>query len=299
VRSCRHYARAEVGPSDGTTHTKPAKPALTEAFTDIPEGEQRTGDVLIQVTSLDGPAELVLIHTEVQGKERPDFPYRIWEYNALYTLRYKKPVISIELAPFARTGTVELVRYTQTLFGQDYARLDYWRIPLGALNAEEYVKAEPVLGAALASLMHAQSADRVDLRLAVLERIAGSGLDAARQYLLVNFVGTYLTLNEDEQVVYEGLLDEGGHMAVQALEMTWGERLREEGRLKGREEGREEGREIGALAAKREMLLDVLRIRFGEVPEALTATIAQADDAWLTQLHRRAVLASSLEELAG
>jgi hypothetical protein len=219
----------------------------TEAFTDIPEGEQRTGDVLIQVTSLDGPAELVLIHTEVQGKERPDFPYRIWEYNALYTLRYKKPVISIELAPFARTGTVELVRYTQTLFGQDYAHLDYWRIPLGALNAEEYVKAEPVLGAALASLMHAQSADRVDLRLAVLERIAGSGLDAARQYLLVNFVGTYLTLNEDEQVVYEGLLDEGGHMAVQALEMTWGERLREEGRLKGREEGREIGaRDWGA-----------------------------------------------------
>jgi hypothetical protein len=29
--------------------------------------------------------------------------------------------------------------------------------------------------------------------LAVLDRIARSGLDAARQYLLVNFVETYLT----------------------------------------------------------------------------------------------------------
>jgi hypothetical protein len=224
-----------------------------------------------------------------------NLPYRIWEYNALYTLRYKKSVISIELTPFARSGTVELVRYTQTLFGQEYARLDYWRIPLGALNAEEYVKAEPVLGAALAALMHAQSDNRVDLRLAALERIARSGLDEARQYLLVNFVETYLTLNEDEQAVYEGLLDEGGHMAVQALEMTWGEKLREE----GRQEGQAVGREIGALATKREMLLDVLRLRFGPVPETLAVTIAQADDTWLTRLYHQAVLASSLEELIG
>jgi hypothetical protein len=204
-------------------------------------------------------------------------------------------VISIELAPFARTGTVELVRYSQTLFGQDYARLDYWRIPLGALNAEEYLKAEPVLGAALASLMHGEPGSRIDLRLAALERIASSGLDAARQYLLVNFVETYLTLNEDEQAVYEGLLAEGGHMAIQALEMTWGERLREE----GREKGEAEGREAGALAVKREMLLDILHIRFGDVPEALMITIAQADDEWLSQMFRRAVVASSLEELVG
>jgi hypothetical protein len=104
---------------------------------------------------------------------------------------------------------------------------------------------------------------------------------------LVNFVETYLTFNEDEQAVYEGLLDEGGHMAVQALEMSWGERLREE------------GREAGALATKREMLLDVLRLRFGAVPEPLAVAIAQADDAWLTRLYRQAVLASSLEELIG
>jgi hypothetical protein len=115
---------------DPTTIT----PLPTEVFTDIPEGERRTGDILIQVTSFDGPPEVVLIHTEVQGEETADFPYRIWEYNALYTLRYKKPVISIELAPFATTGAVELVRFSRTLFGQEYACLDYWRIPLGALR---------------------------------------------------------------------------------------------------------------------------------------------------------------------
>ncbi len=182
------------------------------------------------------------------------------------------------------------MRYTETLFGQEYVRLEYWRIPLGALSAEHYLASEPVLGAALAALMYAQSGDRVDLRLASLERIANSGLDEARQYLLVNFVETYLTLNEDEQASYEERLGQGGHMAIQALEMTWGERLRAEGREKGLEEG--------ALAAKRAMLLDVLRIRFGDVPDALAATIAQADDAWLTRMHRQSILTSSLEDLA-
>jgi len=79
-------------------------------------------------------------------------------------------------------------------------------------------------------------------------------------------------------------------MAVKELEMTWGERLREE--------GRQEGREAVALAAKREMLLDVLRIRFGEVPDMLAATIAQADDTQLSEVLQRAVLATNLEELA-
>jgi hypothetical protein len=195
-------------------------------------------------------------------------------------------VISVELAPFAHTGTVELKRYTQTLFGQEYVCLEYWRIPLGALSADSYLTAEPVLGAALAALMRVQSGDRVDLRLASLERIAHSGLDEARQYLLVNFVETYLTLNEEERPAYERRLAQGGHMTVQALEMTWGERLREE------------GREAGALSAKREMLLDVLRIRFGEVPEALAATIAQADDVWLSRTLHRAIVATGLEELS-
>ncbi|HEY8283447.1 MAG TPA: hypothetical protein VIJ28_03590 [Chloroflexota bacterium] len=292
-------------------------PVPTEVFTDIPEGRQRTGDLLTQVEPLEGPPELILIHTEIQGEESAEFPRRMWEYNALYSLRHKKPVISLELAPFAARGTVELVRYSETLFGQSYARLDYWRIPLGALPALEYVAAEPVLGAALAALMRAGPEERADLKVAALERIVTSGLDAARQYLLVNFIETYLELGGVEQAAYERRVGQGGHMAIKELEMTWGDRLRAEGERKGREEaikelemtwgdrlrmegrteGERKGREEGALATKREVLLDLVRTRFGEVPETLAGQAAQADAAWLTQMLRRAAIAASLEEL--
>lgn len=273
----------------------------TEVFTDIPEGEQRTGDLLTQIEPLEGSPELVLIHTEVQGEEGPEFPYRVWEYNALYTLRYKKPVISIELAPFAKSGKVELVRYSQTLFGQSYARLDYWRIPLGALPAQEYIVAGPVLGAALAALMRARPDDRVNLKVAALERVMASGLDAARQFLLVNFIETYLALGGVEQTAYERRLRQGGHMAIKDLEMTWADRMRKEGYDAAiKDLGMTWGdrlRTEGALSAKREVLLDLVRVRFGTVPDALAAQATQADETWLIQMLRRAATAPSLEAL--
>ncbi|MGH2410283.1 MAG: hypothetical protein ACRDGS_07950 [Chloroflexota bacterium] len=137
-----------------------------------------------------------------------------------------------------------------------------------------------------------------------------SGLDGARQYLLVNFIETYLQLGEAEQAAYERRVRRGGHMAIKELEMTWGDRLRAEGERKGRVEGRTEGREEGrtegerkgreegVLAAKREVLLDLVRTRFGEPPAALAEQAAQADAAWLTQMLRRAATVTSLEELA-
>ena len=256
-----------------------------ETFTDIPEGQRRTADVVARVHAITGEPELVLVHTEIQAVEEPDFAYRMWEYNALLRLREKQPVISVALLPFASVGSVALTRYSETLFGQEYAKLDYWRIPLYALTAEDYLAAEPLFGAALAALMRPRSGDRVDLRLAVLEKIAAGGLDEARQYLLVNLVETYLELNEAEQATYQGRLQEKGKGAVETLELTWGERMEQK------------GREQGALQAKREVLLDQLRTKFGEVPADLAARIGQADDAQITHLLRQAVLVQRLEEL--
>jgi len=183
------------------------------------------------------------------------------------------------------------------------------RIPLGALSAREYVAAEPVLGAALAVLMRARPEERVDLKLGTLARVQTSGLDAARQFLLVNLIETYFTLDGAEQAAYERRVGRGGNMAIKDLEMTWADRMRaegrtagrEEGRTVGREEGRTVGREEGALMAKRAVLLDQVRIRFGEVPThgPLATQTAQADDTWLTTMPRRAVTSASMEELIG
>jgi hypothetical protein len=87
--------------------------------------------------------------------------------------------------------------------------------------------------------------------------------------------------------------------AVETLELTWGERKVQEGRKVGRKEGREEGLAEGLLQARRADVLDVLRTRFGDVPETLARRIAQSDDQELTRLLRRAVQVEQIQDMAG
>lgn len=70
-----------------------------------------------------------------------------------------------------------------------------------------------------------------------------------------------------------------------------------EWREAGMEEGREEGRHEGRQHATRELLLDVIEIRFDHVPEDVHAVIGGIEDPTrLTQLHRAAIQVSSLDE---
>ncbi len=109
-----------------------------QTFTDIPEGLMRTADLVAEARTFDGAPELVLLHTEVQAEQEADLAYRMWEYNALLTLRRRRPAISAVLLPFSGRGGVRKVCYVETLFGEEYIKLEYWRIELPSLLAEDY-----------------------------------------------------------------------------------------------------------------------------------------------------------------
>ncbi len=70
------------------------------------------------------------------------------------------------------------------------------------------------------------------------------------------------------------------------VEMTWGDRLRAEGRVEGKVEG------------ERQMLLHLLGLMFGELPPALVTRInAITDEATLTGLAQQIVTIERLDEL--
>jgi hypothetical protein len=260
-----------------------------EVFTDIPSGQRRTVDLAASVRLPEGDPDVAIVHVEIQRDEPPTLGHRIWEYNALIELREGHTTVSVVFLPFAATGGLALVRYSETLGGQEYARLDYWRIAVRSLPTTQYLAPGSVLGAALAALMRPPDGDRVSHRIAILEMIDAARLDDARQYLLVNLVQTYLELNATEQAEYNRRLQVEGKTAVETLELTWGERKVLEGRAQGLEEG--------ARQARREAVRDVIRTRFGAVPADLEARIAQAEEPELTQLLQRAALAVRIEDL--
>jgi predicted transposase YdaD len=65
-----------------------------------------------------------------------------------------------------------------------------------------------------------------------------------------------------------------------------------EGRLEGREEGRKEGRE----QARVELVLQLLTLRFGALPDSLRAQVSRASSAELDQIAERLLTAGSLVE---
>ena len=78
------------------------------------------------------------------------------------------------------------------------------------------------------------------------------------------------------------------------MEVTWADKIREEGRM----EGREEGREVGLKEGKRETLRQQLIKKFGPLPEAAVSRLEAVESLEELDIYLNRVLtADSLEEM--
>jgi hypothetical protein len=263
-----------------------------EVFTDFPQGERRTADIVVQVRTRDGDTELILIHVEVQRKREPDFPWRMWQYYSLLRLREGKKVIPIALVLYPDREGIALEEYSEGVFDRTYLTFRYLQISLPRLSAGDYVERGP-LAAGLASLMRPArrtSAARIALYIACLrgvQRAVDAGeLDEARRFMLFNLIFTYLSLSTHEREAARVQLREEGDTTMEAIELTWADRMI----LQGREEG---------LRAVRRAVQRVLIQRFGSLPSSMTIQLDQVDDPQrLETLLDTAFSVSALEEFA-
>ena len=288
-------------------------------FTDRPEGGYRVADLVARVRYRDEPPRLVIVHTEVESEPDGRFPYRLWEYNALLTLRHGPPVVPIGLLPFAVGQGVELATYTEEAFGRTYRRMDYWRISLRGLPAAEYLEGGPALGAALAALMRPPPGGKVELKAAIFARLRRGDLAPGTRALFFKFVQTYLELDEAEHADFARRMAPEGDVTMETLEKTWLDREIERGvtgnapwvdRMIERgiaehapwadrlvEQGIEQGIEQGTLQGKREAVRRVVRVRFGMESAELDARLTGLDGPALDVLFDRAVVVPDLTTL--
>jgi hypothetical protein len=154
------------------------------------------------------------------------------------------------------------------------------------LSGQEYVEKGP-LAAALAALMRwDRDSDSVAVRLGLLGRVVASGLDEASLFLLVNLIETYFPVPEVERERYLRLVSREEYRKVQEVELTWADKLRQE------------GREEGVVQGKRQTLKRLLAARFGVLPNRVEASIdALASGEELDGYLDRVLTAGSVEEL--
>ncbi len=262
-----------------------------ELFKGFPDGLRREPDVVARVRTWEGKPEIVIVHIEAQATTEADFGRRMFEYYSLLWLQFDAPVFPVVLyvKEGGRSG-IETAIYRQELFGREVMRFRYASVALAQIAGQGYLEKGP-LAAALAALMRwDRDADRLALRLKLLGHVVASGLEEASLFLLVNLIETYLPVPEGARERYRRLVSREEYRKVQEVELTWADKLRQE--------GREEGLQAGLVQGKRQILKRQLAAKFGSLPNRVEANIdalASADelDGYLDRL----LTAGSLEEL--
>ena len=142
-----------------------------------------------------------------------------------------------------------------------------------------------------------------------MKKIASASLSERERYLLINCVETYLPLKGRDAEEYASLATAQESPEIQAMQMTWADKIEARGMSKGRKEGLklglrrglERGLEQGSQAAVERLRQTVVRLlgqRFGKVPDPLQdrlAALQTVDE--LSAIVDRILVVRSIEEL--
>jgi len=238
--------------------------------------ELRITDMVAEVATWDGMAETIIVHLEVEGRDKVTLPQRMSEYYALLRIFRRKPVLPLALVLLPNAGGLDWQSYQESIFGHAILHFRYGQVGIRDLSSRQYLAENSPVAAALTVLMAPAGESPALLKLEALQKVVESDLSDGDKLFLFEFMNTYAPsseLSDPREAIMEKLRD---------VEMTWGERLRSEGKLEG----------------ERTMLLRLLTLMFGEVPPLVLERIhAINDEATLAQLAQQLVKIQSLDEL--
>jgi hypothetical protein len=257
-----------------------------EVFLAPPQGEKRQLDLVARLRLRPGapPPQpgldslLALVHVEVEARDsvQPLRP-RMFEYYVQLRRDTQLPVLPIGL--FLRVGLdgIGWDAYEEHFWEHRLLRFDYAYVGLPALDGEAYATGEHLLGVALSALMRVSPERRAEVHAEALKRIALSGENDWRRYLLAECLEAYGSLDEAQRQQIQALLASEQYQEVRPLMITTYER--------------------GIIQGERKSALLQLETKFG----ALTAEVKQRVEAFspeqLRQLLMGLVIGLSLKEL--
>ncbi len=265
-----------------------------ELFLAPPQGERRHLDLVARLRLRPGAppprpgmTDLVtLVHVEVESQDSvAAFRPRMFDYYIQLRRDTGLPVLPVAL--FLRVGLkgIGWDTYEESFWDRQILRFEYAYVGLPAVDGEPYATGENLLGVALSALMRIPADRRAELYAEGLKRIAVSGENDYRRFLLAECLEAYADLDEAQEERLRNLLNVEAYREVQPLMKTTYER------------GREQGIELGIEQGERRAVLRMVEARFGP----LTAEVKRQIDALpldaLIQLQLDAFKAQALEDL--
>jgi len=231
-----------------------------EYFTDTQQGKRRAMDMVVKVRLKTGSEKFVLIHVEFEAK-RPNrnFARRMYRYYCQLFLRYDAEIVPIVVfTDDAKWKKTFANNFELSVAGTTFVRFEFHWVKLSSLNYRSFLGSPNPLAYALMAKMDYNLKEQVRMKADFLRLILGSAVDPARRSLLVEFVETYVPLTGGELAEFEHLIHtEQQYMEIEQMVTVYEQRGIEQG--------------------KRNMLLQLLRKKFGELPEELEITVGKID----------------------
>jgi predicted transposase YdaD len=257
-----------------------------ELFEGGPRGRRRELDLLVRVRTVSGRP--LMIHVEIEARASPEMEERLRRYRNQILARYDRQVLTI-LINVKRGHPGACLKSWENDLAPAFSEPQYVSFGLAGCQAAEYLARPEPLAWAFAAVMDPGPLSRAELKMACLRRIAKlrGRFDS---YRLVNCVENYLQLKGEEVVEFATLYARKENRRVQAMALTWSEKLEAKGEARGKAEGEAKG--------VREILLLLLAERFGPLPEGARRQVEEISSLQrLTQLAKRVLTAHSLEEM--
>lgn len=235
-------------------------------------------DVPLLVEWPDGRKEAILFVLEEESRHSRFSIHRLVHYCLdLAELMNTDRVVPVVV--FLDTGQ----RKTELRLGGDrynYLRFRYLACELKQLSAQQYSQSSNIVARLNLPNMRYSADEKLSVYATAQSGLAQLESDPERQLKYVDFIDYYCDLTEQELQQYREhyLSEEGEIMGLAQL-------LRQEGRQTGRQEG------------EAIMLLRLLEKRFGNVPDALRATIHSADPETLLNWSERVLTCETLDNV--
>jgi hypothetical protein len=254
----------------------------TQSFTDWPTGRRRELDLLVRIPSRPEGQAPVLVHVEIERKARTGMDLRMWLYYMQLRLRHGLLVVPILLNLKGGAPGVSRAVLAEGVDDAETARFRFRAFSLSGCQAQDYLERSEPLAWGLAALMRPGRWSRAEHRMACLRRIAAAELPELQRFLLVNCVETYIQLSGQDAVELARLAERAENREVVAMQLTWADRMRNEGRVE----------------ALRTVVLHQLEQRFGPLPERARRRVERLRSVRsLRQIAEQVLVANSLRDL--
>ncbi|MFW6360013.1 MAG: transposase [Chroococcales cyanobacterium] len=255
---------------------------------------KREADKLVKVWRLNGQETWVLIHIEVQSQVKSNFPQRMYVYNNRIFDLYQREVASLailadEQPSWRPTSFSYEIWGCRVLLEFPTVKLIDYKSQWETLQTQLNPFAVIVMAHLKTQETRQNSQTRYQEKLAIAKSLYQRGYNREQIQQLFRLIDWMMRLPDNLESGFRKALTEYEEERKMPFVAPF-ERL-------AKEEGREEGRKEGQLQKGRENILEILQIRFGNVPESLGEAINQIEDeSILNNLLREAVTISSLTE---